>query len=419
MFVNRPLADSSEHYKYLRSKIESEFLGHIPEDELHEDDYATEHKEEKKLLGDAKQHTSYPDKVYMSDLHNAMRYALYHEVLLRPKLDVEQINALVRFLSVLYDNFPFPNGKTKEFIKKLEDWLTKTLNGLRQKPGGAHEPVAINTSEIKTTMDLYEEYYHFPEMKPWRACANIGEHLGREYPCSLWTLFHVLTVAEYRRSLDSGHWENLHPTLFAMRDYVQQFFSCKSCAEHFLAMAKDLEVTLTRSNSSALWLWSAHNKVNARLKGTGVDNPKAPKRQFPTFNECPYCYKTLPKAEDDEHLTDSNVNEYQEKYFKEAKVLQFLVTFYGAQRIIADDDEDGAQQKQALGDGNVHIANMLDHIDSKVKPKSMTRNMLTFSLFTSVDYSILILFYLVSAALLFGIYFLVKLRKNKRRKFNY
>ena len=122
---------------------------------------------------------------------------------------------------------------------------------------------------------------------------------------------------------------------FAMREYIRNFFGCTECSMHFTKMSSMLENELTYPNSSVLWLWRAHNRVNARLKGSRSEDPRLPKRQFPLYNECNECYRKQPP--DDLNLW-KNSTKYIE-YYDETKILQFLVNFYSSERIILDDSE--------------------------------------------------------------------------------
>lgn len=52
-----------------------------------------------------------------------------------------------------------------------------------------------------------------------------------------------------------------------MRCYVRHFFGCQECAQHFEAMAAESMDQVAGREEAVLWLWSHHNKVNARLAG--------------------------------------------------------------------------------------------------------------------------------------------------------
>ncbi|XP_037079075.1 sulfhydryl oxidase 2-like [Pollicipes pollicipes] len=83
----------------------------------------------------------------------------------------------------------------------------------------------------------------------------------------------------------------------AIHGYVKHFFSCAHC-------------------SRAVWLWTAHNKVNKRLAGDATEDPRHPKLQFPTRKQCQACFSG-------------------DEYYP-AIVLSFLGSFYGQDVIQLD-----------------------------------------------------------------------------------
>lgn len=52
-----------------------------------------------------------------------------------------------------------------------------------------------------------------------------------------------------------------------MRRYIRDFFSCRECAQHFEAMAKESLDTVKTAEEAVMWLWQKHNVVNNRLAG--------------------------------------------------------------------------------------------------------------------------------------------------------
>lgn len=57
-------------------------------------------------------------------------------------------------------------------------------------------------------------------------------------------------------------------------------------------------VSLTEPGDAVLWLWEAHNTVNARLGREGGGDPVYPKHLFPSISRCPYCYQRKPLSPD-------------------------------------------------------------------------------------------------------------------------
>jgi thiol oxidase len=95
-----------------------------------------------------------------------------------------------------------------------------------------------------------------------------------------------------------------------MRGFVEHFFGCADCAAHFLSMAASKSDPMPQPASSSdwpaaaaadaavLWLWRAHNQVNARLNATGtrlVLRQGLHKVQFPSAQRCPQCSPTADK----------------------------------------------------------------------------------------------------------------------------
>jgi len=74
--------------------------------------------------------------------------------------------------------------------------------------------------------------------------------------------------------------------LIIAKNYVENFFTCESCREHFKEMAKVVQYEAVDDVSAILWLWQAHNRVNKRLANDVSTDPAHPKTQFPTQELC-------------------------------------------------------------------------------------------------------------------------------------
>lgn len=110
----------------------------------------------------------------------------------------------------------------------------------------------------------------------------------RGFTCGLWLLFHYLTVQAAKSEQSSDPVEVLQ----AMHGYVQYFFGCGECSQHFQTMAAKNKIwNVTSKDNAILWLWSAHNEVNQRLSGDLTEDPEYPKIQFPTEDICNVCRK--------------------------------------------------------------------------------------------------------------------------------
>ncbi|KAJ8608811.1 hypothetical protein CTAYLR_009354 [Chrysophaeum taylorii] len=151
---------------------------------------------------------------------------------------------------------------------------------------------------------------HAPGKPKWTpTCDPDGKGVDSgAYTCGLWMLFHAL-VAESHPEPGAG----LAPAAAAaaVRAFVDHFFGCKWCREHFLDMydaceygrcddAQRLYHGATEADRLVLWLWRAHNAVNARVKGKvepipgakknayDVEDPTAP-WAFPSTADCATC----------------------------------------------------------------------------------------------------------------------------------
>uniref|UniRef100_A0A7S4NME5 Sulfhydryl oxidase n=1 Tax=Paramoeba aestuarina TaxID=180227 RepID=A0A7S4NME5_9EUKA len=92
--------------------------------------------------------------------------------------------------------------------------------------------------------------------QPRKKSVHSSEGKTCSYTCGLWKLFHRLLQGN-----------NAQQSLFIIRNYILTFFRCKTCRTHFAEMCKnDLTARNVYDNDSArLWLWRAHNQVNARI----------------------------------------------------------------------------------------------------------------------------------------------------------
>jgi thiol oxidase len=54
------------------------------------------------------------------------------------------------------------------------------------------------------------------------------------------------------------------PWLAGVRAFIENFFRCAECRAHFVE-ALNAQQAVTSADAAVLWLWEAHNGVNARL----------------------------------------------------------------------------------------------------------------------------------------------------------
>lgn len=127
------------------------------------------------------------------------------------------------------------------------------------------------------------------------------------------------------------------PVLLVMRDYVTNFFGCTECSKNFQHESADLSLERIRQEPaefSILWLWETHNRVNKRLSVDKVTNPPDnPKMWFPSYEQCPKCYKKPPSfLKDGTIVKDEPAAIFYESIdWNRQEVLEFLASEYTKQ----------------------------------------------------------------------------------------
>ena len=113
-----------------------------------------------------------------------------------------------------------------------------------------------------------------------------------DYTCGLWETFHAMSVSASNKEVSGAN------MMSALRGFIDKFFSCSTCREHFLqVLAKEKTELVETSKDFALWLWESHNVVNMRLaqeeeeRGTG--DPARPKHAFPHPVMCESCFRSV------------------------------------------------------------------------------------------------------------------------------
>lgn len=212
-------------------------------------------------------------KVYMADVESAVSYSLRVEVARYLRLDEDNLFALKQYVGVLVKYFP-GRYKVMNYLRHLNWWLQPMTNVSQSE----WEEALRNTTELPNAW--------LPETPTWVGCQG-SQPKYRGFPCGLWTLFHLLTVQEALRNPKHATPSEVLPT---MRTYVKYFFGCRECARHFEAMAAESINTVKNKDGAILWLWSRHNRVNARLAGDSSDDPAFPKIPWPPRDMCFPCW---------------------------------------------------------------------------------------------------------------------------------
>uniref|UniRef100_A0A8C0HVE9 Sulfhydryl oxidase n=1 Tax=Balaenoptera musculus TaxID=9771 RepID=A0A8C0HVE9_BALMU len=224
-----------------------------------------------------------PSKIYMADLESALHYILRVEVAKFSVLEGQRLVALKKFMSVLAQHFP-GQPSVQNFLHSMNDWLKKQQ---RKK---------IPYGFFKAALDSRKEGAVIADKVNWVGCRGSQPHF-RGFPCSLWVLFHFLTVEASRQHVEhSRETAKAQEVLQAIRGYVRFFFGCRDCAGHFEQVATASMHRVGSLNNAVLWFWSSHNKVNARLAGAPSEDPQFPKVQWPPRELCSACHREVQGA---------------------------------------------------------------------------------------------------------------------------
>ncbi|PIK45232.1 hypothetical protein BSL78_17901, partial [Apostichopus japonicus] len=212
---------------------------------------------------------------YLADIESALHYSLRLEVSSRREIKGEQLTALRNYLSVLNKYFP-ARAPVAEFLSNID----QKLQGASWLDGIPIETWLSLIHSEKTSGWL-------PAEQNWIGCKGSSKSY-RGYPCSLWTLFHTLTVMQAEIDKTNPKSNSLE-VLRTMRAYIINFFSCVECGENFEKESTNILTEVSDLDSAILWLWRTHNRVNGRLRGEETEDPSFPKQQFPPPSLCHKC----------------------------------------------------------------------------------------------------------------------------------
>lgn len=326
-------------------------------------------------------HKQSKDIVYQGDIDLAVQYSLKHEIPLKNVISGKTLEALGNYTSVLAKYFPIPL-EGQAYLRAIQG---KALSKDSQLQGSDF------LSFVKR-LDEGLKYTSFISNSEWIGCKG-SSPVYRGYPCGLWTLFHTLTVNSV---LQHGEDENFNrlEVLEAMLGYITHFFGCHECSLHFQEMAAEsMRSDVLTPDDSIMWLWKAHNKVNKRLAGDATEDPKHPKIQFPSRDNCPVC-----------RHPDGSWN-----YEEVLKYLKFVYKRDNIRTVVVEDNEisDGKKSEVAELHGNNF---------SSLKNAATSNQRLGWN-FNIFDVSLCVILYLVSACILLLVFLKFIVRKKYKKKY--
>ncbi|RNF07799.1 putative quiescin sulfhydryl oxidase [Trypanosoma conorhini] len=200
-------------------------------------------------------------ELYATDVAGAFFLTMWHEVSLVGLDSPKPLLALQNFLRLVERALAgLGAGALLEAVKRAEGGEAFSVMSWQKAVIAARIPYEGDPREVR-----------------WRTCGGSSPKY-RGFPCAMWLLYHSLTV-----NVDAAATAEINP-LETIQSYVQYFFSCVECRQHFQ------QFTFSRDKDPVLQLWRAHNEVNARLAAvTAGADPFVPKRQFPDPALCVPC----------------------------------------------------------------------------------------------------------------------------------
>ncbi|XP_022694388.1 sulfhydryl oxidase 1-like isoform X2 [Varroa jacobsoni] len=212
-----------------------------------------------------------PRKVYVDDIETGLRYMLHSELTLVDEFNSTQLDTLRIFIGAIALYIPLP-GQTESYLRRVHLLL------VRNRP-------PLKAATFQSILKNATKGFSFRD-RDFIGCKG-SEPNKRGYPCSLWIIFHLMTVGCYEKHLQ-GNEQNPYKAIRLVRDYVLNFFTCKNCVSHFAKAAANLDSELDKPANGVLWLWKTHNDVNVRLKLSKFSTRKAE-----TFSHISYRWRVL------------------------------------------------------------------------------------------------------------------------------
>ncbi|CAF4768826.1 unnamed protein product [Rotaria sp. Silwood1] len=173
----------------------------------------------------------------------------------------------------------------------------------------------LSSNELKNYIDS-TSVIKLPEVK-FDHC-NGSDTSKRGYTCSLWLLFHSMTVKQAILHEQNLLPSNVKPSdiFLSIREYIRNFFLCEECAKHFLNKTSNAEHEIKSFKESVLYFWRGHNKVNKRLQHEQMSNdPAWPKVQFPTKQQCNSCVLQIDENNDALEYDENETYNYLKDYY--------------------------------------------------------------------------------------------------------
>jgi hypothetical protein len=239
------------------------------------------------------------DKV--EDALRALKFSMLQIYVGRKKLSNIEYNALINWLnSLLLSSHAIFSSKIYSSLRQL----LVELNSMKDHTN-TEEKEFVNLLK-KTNLLSGRDTVISLSTKGWKSCrdaSNTGDinifssnnnnnnnhnnhdNHKRGFTCGLWTLFHLMA--------SNAPSENSEIIVAGIVDFIQYFFRCKECSNHFMKEFGTLnfiqKYKATKSSYGATeWLWRSHNSVNERLRKLEPTH-SIWMLPFPNCNQCKEC----------------------------------------------------------------------------------------------------------------------------------
>nr|XP_033817001.1 sulfhydryl oxidase 2 [Geotrypetes seraphini] len=367
-------------------------------------------------------------KLYMSDLESGLHYLFRVELASHKTLEGAKLKTFKDFITIMFKLFPGRQPVVK-LLETLQEWLVSLP--LDKIPYDAILDLVNNKMRISGI--FLTNRIH------WVGCQGSRPEL-RGYTCALWKLFHSLTVQAAIRPealIKTGLEDNPQVILQVVRKYIQHFFGCRECAQHFEEMAKDSMNSVETLDQAVLWLWKKHNIVNKRLAGANSEDSKFPKIQWPSPDLCPRCHEEKGLH----NWNEAEVLAFLKRYYTGENISQHFLDASATgdetqQQAVENNESDQSQAKKSgehrpekgLQHSKFAAAvkpNILDKLIQEKRPElvdvhSEMKQPLSFLGigFSHIDMSLCVVMYVSSALFLMVMFFFFRMR-SRRWKIRY
>ncbi|XP_054629742.1 sulfhydryl oxidase 2 [Dunckerocampus dactyliophorus] len=325
-------------------------------------------------------------RVYTADLESALHYVLRVELARHPILEGAELKVFKDFVTLVAKLYP-GGGPVVKLMEMLSDWL---------------HSLPLQQIPYQAVLDLVDNKMRITGVflgvgLNWVGCQGSRDGL-RGYPCSIWTLFHVLTVqhdATPDALADTAMGTEGAPVLKVMQGYMRRFFGCEECGHHFEKASSTL-ASIQTPQEEVMWLWRQHNMVNSRLAGSLSEDPLFPKEAWPSPSLCASCHG----EKDGVHVWDLE------------NVLNFLRHHYAT---------DNLSSRHARTPLRLGVPHTRPHVEERpeLRPQQEVVQGASGGVwilavgFNSVDMSLCVVLYVSSCLVLMLLFFFFKVRSRR------